>query len=324
MKYKNYKNSYSKDDRIYSKNELYDMTLREILSRKEELNAQYRVLGLPDEKELGSSENVVHVEAYTREDGTEVKAHWRSKPNRGNSDNNISDANNQNAIKESSIEMDEQKKQEYIEKEREKSIIRKDPEEIAGVKQNDPRTFIEAVQQGVNPNIAEGDHSEYNTNCQSCTVANEMLRRGYDVEAVSGDNIKLKELSKHDESAYIDSENNLKCVPTKIDIGQYDCYEYLDNNIQQGERYEFSYYLTIKDKYNDDTYGHVVCIEKDDNNKIIIYDPQNNDIAYGEQAKQYIDSVVNVQNTKFVPTILRVDDKQVNPYYINDVIKKRR
>ena len=83
MKFKNCTNPHTQDNRIYSKNEMLDMTLREIKDRAKELTAQYRVLGLPDEKELADSDNVVHVNAYTKEDGTEVKAHWRSKPNSG-------------------------------------------------------------------------------------------------------------------------------------------------------------------------------------------------------------------------------------------------
>lgn len=63
------------------------MSIREFKNRAEEFIAQHRVLGLPDEKELAGSDNVVHVNAYTREDGTEVKAHWRSKPNSSSSNN---------------------------------------------------------------------------------------------------------------------------------------------------------------------------------------------------------------------------------------------
>ena len=56
------------------------MPFGEVIKNKQELLGQYRVLGVPTEKELQDSDNVVHVEAYTREDGTEVRAHWRSKP----------------------------------------------------------------------------------------------------------------------------------------------------------------------------------------------------------------------------------------------------
>ena len=80
MKYKNYKNPYTQEDSIYSRNNMLDMSLRELISRKDEILAQTRVLGIPEDKELSGSENAVYVEAYTRDDGTEVKSHWRSKP----------------------------------------------------------------------------------------------------------------------------------------------------------------------------------------------------------------------------------------------------
>ena len=80
MKFRNYRNPYTNDNRIYSNKDLYNMSLGEFIKRKQEVLGQYRVLGVPTEKELQDSDNVVHVEAYTREDGTEVKAHYRSKP----------------------------------------------------------------------------------------------------------------------------------------------------------------------------------------------------------------------------------------------------
>ena len=99
MRFKNYRNSYTNDNRIYSKDEMLDMTIREIKDRAEEFIAQHRVLGLPEESELAGSDNVVHVESYTRSDGTEVKAHWRSKPGTGslNNENSLpSKENNEN------------------------------------------------------------------------------------------------------------------------------------------------------------------------------------------------------------------------------------
>lgn len=80
MKFKNYKNSYTNNNRIYSFSDIYNMPISEMIKRKQELLSQYRVLGVPTEQELKGSDNVVYVHAYTREDGTEVKAHWRGKP----------------------------------------------------------------------------------------------------------------------------------------------------------------------------------------------------------------------------------------------------
>ena len=83
MKYKNYINSYTKDNRIYTNNEIADMSVREAFSREPELLAQNRQIGIPTEYQMQNSSNVVWVEAYTREDGTSVKGHWRSKPGHG-------------------------------------------------------------------------------------------------------------------------------------------------------------------------------------------------------------------------------------------------
>ena len=59
------------------------MSIREFKNRAEEFVAQHEVLGLPDEKELKNSSNVIWIDEYTRDDGTKVSGHWRSKPGGG-------------------------------------------------------------------------------------------------------------------------------------------------------------------------------------------------------------------------------------------------
>ena len=80
MKFKNYRNSHTNEDTIYSRKNIADMSVREAFSRKDEIMAQHNSIGIPSEGELKSSPNAVWVEAYTREDGTEVRGHWRSRP----------------------------------------------------------------------------------------------------------------------------------------------------------------------------------------------------------------------------------------------------
>ena len=156
MRFKNYRNSYTNDNRIYSKDEMLDMTVREIKDRAKEFVAQHKVLGLPDEKELAGSDNVVYVNAYTRDDGTEVSGHWRSKPNSTSSNNENSTLNKENGNTDweenpegseelylsKKYEESEEYKKEYREREKQKSIERKDPEEIAGVKRQVPVSLI--------------------------------------------------------------------------------------------------------------------------------------------------------------------------------------
>ena len=84
MRFKNYRNKHTNEDTIYSKKNIADMSVREAFSRKAEIMAQDEAIGIPSEGELQSSPNAIWVEAYTREDGTEVRGHWRSKPE-GNS-----------------------------------------------------------------------------------------------------------------------------------------------------------------------------------------------------------------------------------------------
>ena len=180
------------------------------------------------------------------------------------------------------------------------------------------------MQQGVNPNyMSDKDkNGDYSNNCQSCTVAAELVIRGYDVEAGPYSTPEAKVLAKTDKSAYLDPVTGEECVPQKIDVSNVDCYDYLDKTIKLGERYEFSYSITPENGKWSDTTSHRVIVTRDSGNELLIYDPQDGKIADKENAKLYIDSVINEYNTEFLPRILRVDDKALNPIYINKVVRK--
>ena len=91
MKFKNYRNSHTNEDTIYSRKNIADMSVREAFSRKDKIMAQHNSIGIPSEGELQSSPNAVWVEAYTRDDGTEVRGHWRSKPEGSTSNKNVNE-----------------------------------------------------------------------------------------------------------------------------------------------------------------------------------------------------------------------------------------
>ena len=340
MRFKNYRNSYTKDNRIYSKQEMLDMTVREIKERANEFIAQHQVLGLPGEKELFGSSNVVWIDEYTRDDGTKVSGHWRSKPGEGsntdtanieykdfdyeNTDWDENPEGSENLYSSQKYEESEEYKKEYREREKQKSIERQDPDEIAGVKKGEPKTFYEMMQQGVNPNYRsqEDANDQYSTNCQSCNVACELVMRGYNVEANSYDNPVAHELAKTENSAYLDPITGEKCVPNEIDLERVDCSEYINETVKVEERYEFSFHITPKKDDFSSTDSHTVFLTRMDNDELLIYDGQDGNIAYGEkEVKSYVDSHVNDENTVFFPRLLRVDDKKVNPYYTNKVVR---
>ena len=332
MRFKNYRNSHSNDNRIYSKQEMLDLSIRELKDRADEFVAQYKVLGLPEEKELIGSENVVHVDAYTREDGTEVKAHWRSKPGEGNSDANNTAKSSQMDNTDASEDLTERQKykeseeykKEYREREKQKSIERKDPEEIAGVKRGEPKTFLEIAKIGVNPNIGDNEKTNkgYDNNCTSCALAFEAQQRGYDVEAVSGDLPIIDEKLSWDYSGgYIDPVSKKTCNYSNISLDDTGCYDYFDKNMKIGERYQLVY--GNKEAENVENKGHVININKNEKGEIIVYDPQTGDGGFGQSAKQYLDENVESPSNRKTFKVLRVDDKAFNPDYINNVLKPR-
>ncbi len=343
MRFKNYKNSYTNDNRIYSKDEMLDMTVREIKDRAEEFIAQHRVLGLPEESELAGSYNVVHVESYTRSDGTEVKAHWRSKPGEGSNNTNdaVNDSDYENTdwddnpegseglYSSQKYEESEEYKKEYREREKQKSIERQDPDEIAGVKRGEPKTFEEMVQGGVNPSFEYGNQDS--GNCQCCVATAEMRRRGYNVSATNRNESPLAEELAYDGfGLWLDPKTGNKCKPYEIDANKENCYEYLDKTVKDGERYAFAYYAPEDSTIDSATEngklsGHVVTIDRCENGELRYYDPQMGEIHIGKDAKSYINSwTAPPVELPANSLVLRIDDKKINPYYQNNIFVKHK
>jgi hypothetical protein len=76
MKYKNYINKVSKDNRIYTNRDIADMTVRDAFNKKREILSQNRQIGIPTDYQMQNSSNVVWINAYVREDGTNVKDYY--------------------------------------------------------------------------------------------------------------------------------------------------------------------------------------------------------------------------------------------------------
>ena len=94
-KFKNYFNAISGNERIFSREDIVNMTSEEYHKNEKSINYQLTNIGVPTNKELMNSENVVYVKAYTKVDGTHVKAHYRSKPDKLLTDNLSYNSKNQ-------------------------------------------------------------------------------------------------------------------------------------------------------------------------------------------------------------------------------------
>ena len=77
---RNFINAITNDNKIYTAEDIGSMSGDEFMENEKAIDYQMANLGIPRESELTGNPDVVYVHAYTRDDGTEVKAHYRSKP----------------------------------------------------------------------------------------------------------------------------------------------------------------------------------------------------------------------------------------------------
>ena len=146
-------------------------------------------------------------------------------------------------------------------------------DEISGVKKGEPMTIEDAIN-GVNPNYDIFGNPTYKTNCQAGVAIFEARLRGFDVEtdiSLGGD-LKDK-LEERPNIAYIDPATGKTPEFTTIKAkNEFDCINYLDQKVQEGERYVFAFIW--KNSSNKNKIGHVVTVTKDSNNNLVFYDPQ--------------------------------------------------
>lgn len=75
----NFYNPKSNSDRIYSKEDVNDMSIDKYSENKDAILYQGLKIGFPTNEMLNLSDDVVYVHPYTRMDGTNVAGHYRAK-----------------------------------------------------------------------------------------------------------------------------------------------------------------------------------------------------------------------------------------------------
>lgn len=157
-----------------------------------------------------------------------------------------------------------------------------------------------------NPNYKK----KFTINCQSCVVAHELRRRGYDVQAVGNTaNSIPRVLSHHTELAWLDSNGN---IPTSKQISwawQADkdamaksMLANLDAATKEVGRYH------IKWTWGNMRSGHIITCERLADGSLRVYDPQNGKeiTDFAEYGKGFLHNSLKV---------LRVDNLHFNPLY---------
>ena len=196
-------------------------------------------------------------------------------------------------------------------------------EQKIGIKRGKEMTFEEANELQGNINFSKSH--EYGVNCQSCVVANELRRRGYDVTALpnlqKAGNIPY-ELSSKTNWAWIDPETMATPVKKRAG-GVYDVtrtgalksknISALTKEIIELVKEPGRYHIDFSWKSGNS--GHIITLEKLVNGKIVLYDPQKGKIV------NWADIAMRVK-LQYGVNVLRVDNLLVNTDIINGIVRK--
>ena len=195
-------------------------------------------------------------------------------------------------------------------------------ENALGIKKATAMNHQDANELKGNPNYSSG--GGYRINCQSCVVAYEMRRRGYDVEA--NENTKQKgsipyELSYQTEKAWLDDKSN---IPHKQRAGG----RYIDGYKIKNKTFkvmmsEFDKLTSTPGRYHIDfawknsRSGHIITMERFKDGTIQVYDPQNGKVItdFRTYAKQF--------KLSHGISVLRVDNLRGNPHYVSGATRRK-
>lgn len=194
-------------------------------------------------------------------------------------------------------------------------------EQKIGIKRGEDMTFEEANE--LRGNIGYGEGREFSVNCQSCVVANELRRRGYDVTALP--NLKKEgnipyELSGKTKWAWIDPET-MQTPEKKQAGGQYvsgldiksKTLTQLNKELNELTKEAGRYHIDFM--WKDGKGGHIITVDRLENGSIRIYDPQIGRLGDWKVISKDI-------SLKYGVNVLRVDNLLVNTDIIDRIVRK--
>lgn len=187
-----------------------------------------------------------------------------------------------------------------------------------------PMSFDEADQLRANPMFLTGERP-YRVNCQSCVVAYELRRQGFDVEALPNMEIAgspQDRLSYNTANIWIDRKTGRPPKKEYVSIAGLDDNKALSSvvdRIQVQGRYHVSLTWKQRDEKGN-VVGHVFTIERKRNGTIFAYDPQDGTMSKDTALlKQYL----TLASRGYRVHIYRVDNCDINTKSLSEIVKKK-
>ena len=97
--------------------------------------------------------------------------------------------------------------------------------------------------------------------------------------------------------------------------------KFLEDNIEEGGRYELKYSLNATNGN-----GHIVCIARNADGELRIYDPQSGDIYEGASLRNHVKTfvlkgTVGGMKVEWPVQLLRVDNLDLNKLVVEEVVE---
>lgn len=202
--------------------------------------------------------------------------------------------------------------------------------EKAGFECGEPMSIDLADDKHANPKYmksVDGSFRPYTCNCQTCVVAYELRRRGYNVEAM-GAGVQKGFINEYQHSLALDTTNAFLGVSFKRSILNED--NSIKSNTPKGRRKyvanlfyatkeEGRYFLSMKNRRRNT--GHIVVVESTEDGRKLLVDPQSGErinLTDGAAVEKYF-SGVDVKH--FYNRVFRVDNLEFNPAVLTVVTK---
>lgn len=186
------------------------------------------------------------------------------------------------------------------------------------VAKGNPMTHEEANEHRANPYYTRGVADLYSINCQTCVVAYELRRRGYDVMAGPyGKGGATELLARMVNLAWIDPKtNDYPVIRASARVkNRKQAVEWFEETVKQGERYILS--VLFKSGC-----GHVVILTRSGDGVIMVYDPQTGARFLGQsEIEEFLNDAVIGKALRAWPSLIRIDNAQVNIPFIRKIIR---
>jgi hypothetical protein len=196
------------------------------------------------------------------------------------------------------------------------------PKDINGVTRGENMSFEDANGQAGNPKYRKGTGTSQN--CQSCVVANEARRRGYNVSAKSyTGNETAKILSRDPRLAWVDPKTgdvpNFVPWDTKTVYSKRSYKQFLEENIKENERY------TLQFNWNNAKGGHIINIDRDARGNLRLYDAQTGKVYDKDWSIDDLMGKMRYTNNigqSAPPKLLRVDNLAFREDVTKDILEE--